>query len=422
MGAGGTFERMARIALNGRLLVPGKLEGIGRFTLNSLRHLVALRPDDAFLLVVDRPEDEMFRLGPNVEVVRIRIPARRPWLIRWWLGRPMRRVLQRWKAEAFVSLEGPLASGMPDGFPQLSVIHDLNFEHRPEDLPAQWSRFYRTDFPNYARQATLLGTVSEYSRQDLASTYGLDAQDIRVFPNAADASFVPTTEDSRLHSQRVFASGAPYFVYVGSLHPRKNIDGLLKAFQHYRDAGGGWDLVLVGVAMWSDDLPSLPEEVQRRVHFAGRLNHGAWWLRLPAPKVWCLFPGSRGLAFPWWKRCRAAFPWWRRTSRRCQRCVEMPPSHWSIRANQKTSPRPCSTWRAIQKPHPKPRNEACAARKIFHGHATGQALSDALNDMMSVADEPVLDASSGQGPCGSGLRRSGQRLPRRSCCGCRGGA
>ena len=86
MGAGGTFERMARIALNGRLLVPGKLEGIGRFTLNSLRHLVALRPDDAFLLVVDRPEDEMFRLGPNVEVVRIRIPARRPWLIRWWLG------------------------------------------------------------------------------------------------------------------------------------------------------------------------------------------------------------------------------------------------------------------------------------------------------------------------------------------------
>ena len=80
MGRGGTFEVMARIALNGRLLVPGKLEGIGRFTLNTLTQLVALRPDDAFLLVVDRPVDEMFRLGPNVEVVRIRIPARRPWL------------------------------------------------------------------------------------------------------------------------------------------------------------------------------------------------------------------------------------------------------------------------------------------------------------------------------------------------------
>ena len=65
MGRGGTFEVMSRIALNGRLLVPGKLEGIGRFTLNALTQLVALRPDDAFLLVVDRPDDEMFRWAPT---------------------------------------------------------------------------------------------------------------------------------------------------------------------------------------------------------------------------------------------------------------------------------------------------------------------------------------------------------------------
>ena len=383
MGAGGTFERMARIALNGRLLVPGKLEGIGRFTLNSLRHLVALRPDDAFLLVVDRPEDEMFRLGPNVEVVRIRIPARRPWLIRWWLGRPMRRVLQRWKAEAFVSLEGPLASGMPDGFPQLSVIHDLNFEHRPEDLPAQWSRYYRTDFPNYARQATLLGTVSEYSRQDLASTYGLDAKDIRVFPNAADASFVPTTEAGRLQSQRVFASGAPYFVYVGSLHHRKNIDGLLTAFQHYVDAGGGWDLVLVGVAMWSDDLPSLPEEVQRRVHFAGRLNHG---------DLVAAVSGAQGLVFvPWFEGFGIPL-------------VEAMSCGVPVVASNVTSlPEVCGDAAfALVDPgqpediskamldlegHPESASEA-AERGLrraqdFSWRATGQALSDALNDMMS---------------------------------------
>ena len=134
MGRGGTFEVMARIALNGRLLVPGKLEGIGRFTLNTLTQLVALRPDDAFLLVVDRPDDEMFRLGPNVEVVRIRIPARRPWLMKWWFGKPLSRVLRKWNADAFVSLEGPIATDMPADFPQLTVIHDLNFEHRPEGL------------------------------------------------------------------------------------------------------------------------------------------------------------------------------------------------------------------------------------------------------------------------------------------------
>ena len=118
MGAVGTFEHMARIALNGRLLVPGKMEGIGRFTLRCLEGLVALRPNDTFLLLVDRPDDKVFHLGPNVEVHRIRIPARRPWLIRWWFGRPMSRVLKAWKAEAFVSLEGPIATKMPSEFPQ----------------------------------------------------------------------------------------------------------------------------------------------------------------------------------------------------------------------------------------------------------------------------------------------------------------
>ena len=63
MGGGGTFGDMARIALNGRLLVPGKMEGIGRFTLNTLKHLIKLRPEDNFLLVVigiNRPQLTVF--------------------------------------------------------------------------------------------------------------------------------------------------------------------------------------------------------------------------------------------------------------------------------------------------------------------------------------------------------------------------
>lgn len=293
MGRGGTFEVMARIALNGRLLVPGKLEGIGRFTLNTLTQLVALRPDDAFLLVVDRPDDEMFRLGPNVEVVRIRIPARRPWLMRWWFGRPLGRVLRKWNADAFVSLEGPLATDMPADFPQLTVIHDLNFEHRPEGLPQPWRDYYQTEFPRFAKRAQVLGTVSEYSRQDLATTYGLDESAIEVFSNAADEAFKPASLEGREGTRRTLSEGRPYFIFVGSLHPRKNVEGLMSAFESYRALGGSWDLVVVGVAMWSDDLPALSEELRTHVHFPGRLNN-ADLVRTVA--------GAEGLVFvPWFE-------------------------------------------------------------------------------------------------------------------------
>ena len=272
MGDSGTFDFMARIALNGRLLVPGKLEGIGRFTLHTFRGLVSRRPDDQFLLVVDQPHDDLFDLGPNVEVRRIRIPARRPWLLRWWFAGPLRRVLEAWKADAFVSTEGPLATTMPADFPQMTVIHDLNFEHRPHDLPQKWVSFYQKMFPRYARLAKVLGTVSEFSKLDLTATYGLQASDIRVFPNAADDAFVPASDASRVSAQARLACGHPYFIYVGSFHPRKNLDGVMNAFEKYVEQGGQWHLVMVGEAMWSNESIAIGKAVADRVHFTGRLN------------------------------------------------------------------------------------------------------------------------------------------------------
>ena len=270
MGDSGTFDFMARIALNGRLLVPGKLEGIGRFTLTTFRGLVSRRPNDQFLLVVDRPYDEMFELGPNVEVQRIRIPARRPWLIRWWFAGPLRRVLKAWKADAFVSTEGPLATSMPAHFPQMTVIHDLNFEHRPGDLPQKWASFYKKMFPRYASVAKVLGTVSEFSKMDLASSYNLEASDIWVFPNAVDEAFAPASDTTKFKVQAEFAGGHAYFIYVGSFHPRKNVEGVLKAFEHYVERGGQWRLVMVGEAMWSEG--AISSEGIDRVHLTGRLN------------------------------------------------------------------------------------------------------------------------------------------------------
>ena len=270
MGDSGTFDFMARIALNGRLLVPGKLEGIGRFTLTVFRGLVSRRPNDQFLLVVDRPYDELFDLGPNVEVRRIRIPARRPWLIRWWFAGPLRRVLKAWKADAFVSTEGPLATSMPADFPQMTVIHDLNFEHRPGDLPQKWASFYQKMFPHYARIAKVLGTVSEFSKKDLVSSYNLEASDIRMFPNAADEAFSPASDTTRFKVQAELADGHPYFIYVGSFHPRKNVEGVFKAFEHYVGQGGQWRLVMVGEAMWSEG--ALSSEGFDGVHLTGRLN------------------------------------------------------------------------------------------------------------------------------------------------------
>ena len=254
---------MSRIALNARLLISGKLEGTGRFTHQCFKRLVEQRPNDEFILFFDRKPSQEFEYGDNVESVCLLPPARRPWLFDVWFDYSVKRKLKRWKADVFVSTDGYISR--TTNVPQLNVIHDINFEHNPEWLPSRYARHFKSRFPQYARLASKLCTVSDYSRRDIASNYGVDECNITVIPNAPDSSFKPVDDKQKARDEHT--SGNPYVVFVGSLHPRKNIPGMIKTFQKYKELGGMCDLLMVGVSMWRD------EKLQSDcVHYAGRLN------------------------------------------------------------------------------------------------------------------------------------------------------
>ena len=256
---------MSRIALNARLLISGKLEGIGRFTHQCFKRLVQSRPNDKFLLIFDRRPAEEFQYGPNVESVVLMPPARRPWLFDIWFDYSVTRKLKKWNADIFVSTDGYISRRTQ--IPQLNVIHDINFEHNPNWLPKRYANHFKKRFPEYGRLATKLCTVSEFSKQDIASCYDLDASNISVIPNAPDSTFKPINEDAKQNSRKQFSKGNPYIVFVGSLHPRKNIQGMINAFLEYKNRGGKYDLLMVGVSMWKDE-----KKLVSNVHYAGRLN------------------------------------------------------------------------------------------------------------------------------------------------------
>lgn len=240
---------MARIALNARLLIPGKLEGIGGYTDAICARWIAACPDDEFLLLFDRAPHPDFNYGPNVEMRQLLPPARRPLLMDAWFDFSVARALRRWRADVFVSMDGYLSRGRVP-CPQISVMHDLNFEHHPEWIPEMYGRHYRARFPEYARLAAHVVTVSEYSRQDILNSYNCAAEKVSVIGNAADPLYHPLEEAERKAWRRERMDGANYWLFVGSLHPRKNIGGLLIAYQAYRAAGGEAKLAIVGAGMF----------------------------------------------------------------------------------------------------------------------------------------------------------------------------
>ncbi len=220
------------IVVNARLLLPGKLEGIGRFTYEVVRRLAADHPQDHFYLLFDRvvewPELEF----DNVTPVVMGPQARHPLLFWWWFEHSVGTFLNRIKPDVFFSPDGYLS--LRASCPQLAVMHDLNFRHHPEYVPWLVGKYYNHFFPRFARKATRIATVSEYSASDIASSYGIDHGRIDVVGNGVSEQFIPVAEPVRAQVRVRFSKGLPYFLFVGSLHPRKNLDGLLTAFAHFR--------------------------------------------------------------------------------------------------------------------------------------------------------------------------------------------
>ena len=87
-------------------------------------------------------------------------------------------------------------------------------------------------------------------------------------------------------------------MFVGSLHPRKNIEGLLTAFERYADRGGLRHLVIVGAAMW-DELPmDVAPSVRKRIHSLGRLPHDELPKVVGAAEALVFVPWFEGFGIP----------------------------------------------------------------------------------------------------------------------------
>jgi glycosyltransferase involved in cell wall biosynthesis len=263
-----------KIAVNTRLLLPDKLEGIGWFTFETLRRIVASHPEVKFYFLFDRSPDPSFIFGPNVEAVVLKPPARHPFLYVIWFEWAVKRALDKIQPDLFLSPDGYLSLGST--IPSLSVLHDLNFEHFPDDLPllARWH--YRSFFPRYAQKAARIATVSEFSKQDIMQQYGVPAEKIDVVYNGANELFSPLTIEEQQAVRQRYSEGHPYFLFVGALHPRKNLVRLFQAFDLYRSQSNQQvKLLIVGEKMFRTKAISQTYEgmtYKDEVLFCGRMG------------------------------------------------------------------------------------------------------------------------------------------------------
>lgn len=267
-------RRPLKIAVNTRLLLKGKLEGIGWFTFENLKRITSQHPEHQFYFLFDRKFSDEFVFADNVHPIVVHPQARHPILYYLWFEQTIPRTLKKIGADMFLSTDGYLS--LKTKVPSMNVFHDLNFEHYPKDLPWIERKFYRHFFPEYAHKAQRIATVSEYSKSDIVKLYGVDKEKIDVVYNGANEKFKPLNDSIKNKTRQRFTGGAPYFLFVGSLHPRKNIARMLPAFDQFKQTDNqGIKLVIVGEKKWwTEEIEAAYTNMNFKddVVFAGRLN------------------------------------------------------------------------------------------------------------------------------------------------------
>jgi glycosyltransferase involved in cell wall biosynthesis len=179
----------------------------------------------------------------------------------------------------------------------VATVHDLGFHHYPEAHTISQNLYLRWSTRHNAQASVLVLADSLATRQDLIRYYGLSADKISVVYPGRDETLTPVTEPTMLAAIRArYDLHQPYLLYVGTLHPRKNLVRLVQAYAQLLSEPAGHApiplLVLAGQKGWL--YREISDEVRRlglgeRVRFTGFV---------PEEDLAALLSGALAFAFP----------------------------------------------------------------------------------------------------------------------------
>ncbi len=262
------------IVVNTRLLIKDKLEGIGWFSFETLKRITKNNPHHHFIFLFDRDFDEEFLFADNITPIILSPQARHPVLFYWWFEFSVASFLNKYNPDLFLSPDGYMS--LKANCKQLAVIHDLNFEHHPNDVSYIVRKYYKHFFPKFAHKAARIATVSAFSKNDIVKQYGINPSVIDVVYNGCNTSFTPINEVLQAETKHKFANDCDYFLFVGALHPRKNISRLFEAFDKFKSTQSSTiKMVIVGEKYyWTREIKMTYINMKYKddVIFTGRLS------------------------------------------------------------------------------------------------------------------------------------------------------
>jgi len=290
-----------RVIVNDRPLRT-TLTGVGHYIAQLLSQLSALDgvcADPFFHTWLSRRDWRRRVAGPSLDprsedAARGVGGSRKP----WWLRRPLQAVygwlFRRAAGRYDVYLE-PNHIPMRCRLPTVTMVHDLSVLEHPEWHPADRVRWYEREFAAGVRQTSHFLAASEFTKRRLVELAGVSAERVTVTYQAPRPAFYPRpAEEVRPLLERLNLP-ARFFLFVGTLEPRKNVPGLLEAFAALpTDVRRGHPLVIAGAWGWHR------EQLRQRLDARSLGDDVRLLGYLPDSALAALYTACTALVWPTW--------------------------------------------------------------------------------------------------------------------------
>lgn len=247
----------------------GNRSGVGHFLHYQLTHLLRLAMDDRFFAFSSGLHRVDAAYLDGLAVHR-HVPAPTRALYALWT-RLQRPAVDRLLGDVDVYhatnyFLPPTATAR-----RVLTIYDLTFLRRPDLCSPKIVGPFRRKVPRMAKAADAILTCSQASKRDIVELLEVPENRVRVAYGAVDEQLAPVPRDDaqRMLAQQ-FGITTPFALFVGTIEPRKNVSGLLRAFARVA-ADAPHTLVLVGGMGW------LPEPIEKTIHDL-RLESRVKWL------------------------------------------------------------------------------------------------------------------------------------------------
>jgi len=180
------------------------------------------------------------------------------------------------------------------GLKTVITVHDLGAEYLPELHQLKQILYLKLMTHYQIKTATKVIGVSEATKNDLVKRVGIKRGKVEVIYEGVDKNIFKLIENDVLNNILIGLNLRKnnYFLFVGTVQPRKNIERIIKAFALFSADKLGYMLVLAGGKGWkTDEIYKLPAQlgIKDQVRFLGRVRD---------EELVGLYNGAVGLVYP----------------------------------------------------------------------------------------------------------------------------